>query len=128
MIYATEILALIAVTLSHPISQVSGTPQLPWPVQAGAIAILGGLLWWQMAKTAPQESHRRGEELDRMLKIHKETTMDTNENIRTMTAEIRGMRNDADRHQDLWSKMFVDRPCLGLDGFEKLQEQIHKGG
>jgi len=126
MIYATEIMAIVALYFHQPISQTTGIPQVPWPIQGGAILILGTLLWWQMAKTGPEEAKRRSAELDRMLAIHKETAMDTNTNIRSMTAEIKGMRDDADRHQDLWDKKFKDFPCLGLEGFKKMEDTIRK--
>jgi len=122
MIYATEIAAMILVAFQPVVAQQTGVmPQMPWPMQAGAIAMLGGLLWWQMAKTAPTESKRRGEELDRMLSVHKETSDNISDNIKEMTSEIKSMTVGT---QELLTTM-KERQCpiITNEQFSKLMNQ-----
>jgi len=93
MIYATEIAAMIAVAFQPEFAQHTDMmPALPWPAQLGVIGMLGGLLWWQMAKKEPEEAKRRGQELDRMLNIHRETSVGISDDIKQMTSEIKAMR------------------------------------
>ena len=105
----TEIAAMIAVACQPVIAQSTDSiPALPWPAQVGIISMLGGLLWWQMARQAPEESKRRGEELDRMLTVHRETASEICDDIKTMTMDIRAMRDGTQSLNDT----LKGRPCM----------------
>ena len=104
-----EIAAMVAVAFQPVLAETSESiPTLPWPAQLGVISMLGGLLWWQMARQAPDESKRRGQELDRMLEVHRTTTVEICDDIKTMTADIRTMTSGTQKLNDT----LRGRPCM----------------
>lgn len=64
---------------------------LPWQGQLGVVGMMGGLLWWQMAKTIPQESRRHSEEIDRVLETHSKCSDEMKDCISGMSDDIKTM-------------------------------------
>ncbi len=109
MMIAAEIAAMIAAIYQPALAQSTGSmPALPWGAQLGVIGLMGGLLWWQMAKVQPAESKRHSEDIDRMLQVQKDCSDDISCDIKEMTSEIKHMRSDS---QKIYNTM-QQRPCL----------------
>lgn len=120
-----KILLLMSVPyLSTLAESVDPSFNLPWPAQLGVIGMLGALLWWERAKTLPEVQRLHTIEINRSLGVFSEVSDKTNQNIASMTSEIKGMRKDALVHQKEWVKKLEARPCLGLEGLKSMEEAI----
>ena len=124
MLYALEISAMIGVAYQPHLAQAVGVDPLGWGSQLGVIGMLGALLWWQMAKTTPEIQKLHTDEVNRSLSAYSNYSGKINENIVEMTLEIKGMRADAEKTQKEWVAKLDERPCLGLDGFKKIEAAI----
>lgn len=126
MLYGLEITTIVAVAVQPAIAQTTGmTPMDNWS-QMGVVAVLGSLLWWQIARAAPEIQRLHTIEINRSLDAYANHSTKISENIVGMTEEIRGMREDAVDHQKEWVTKLEERPCLGLEGFKKLEEALKK--
>ena len=100
----TTLLMMGAVMIQPTIAaETQVMPEMPWPAQLGVIGLLGMLLFW--------ESRRRSDDMDRMLKVHRETVLDINSDIKEQTSEMRAMREST---QSLCTTL-ASRPCLIKD-------------
>ena len=110
MFYTTTVITgMLAIMAQPALAQVTDVvPPIPWQGQLGVIGMMGGLLWWQLAKVGPAESIRRSEDIDRMLNVHREVTAETQNDIRLMTAELKGMTKSI----NLMTSRIARRPCL----------------
>ena len=123
MLYGLEISTIVLVAVQPLIAQQIGIDPLTGWSQLSVIGMLCLLLWWQMAKTAPELQRLHTIEINRTLHVYAENSSKTNANIESMTQEIKGMRKDATDHQKEWVQKLEERPCLGIEGLTKLKEE-----
>jgi len=71
--------------------QTQSMPALPWGAQLGVIGMMGGLLWWQIAKVMPAADKRRSDDFDRFMAHQKECNENNNECITGMAKDIKEM-------------------------------------
>ena len=126
MLYGLEISTIVLVAVQPLVAQQIGIDPLTGWSQLTVIGMLCLLLWWQMAKTAPELQRLHTIEINRSLQVYAENSSKTNANIESMTQEIRGMRKDATDHQKEWVGKLEERPCLGIEGLVKLKEEFRK--
>ena len=124
MLYAIEIVSMIGIAFQPLVAQATGMEPLGWGAQLGVIGMLGALLWWQMARTTPEIQRLHTIEINRTLESCAAHSTLMSDNIEAMTSEIKGMRGDAADHNKNWDMKLEQRPCIGLDGFRKIEAAI----